>query len=363
MRIRRVEAWAESFELADPYTIAYESVDRATNVFLRLIPDSGPVGVGCAAPDGAVTGESADSALRAVGDLVEPVLLGMDPLRTALVMERLRKPLRGHPSVRAAVDMAVLDIVGKQAGMPLWKMLGGFRERIKTSVTIGILPVQETVARARMRVQEGFRCLKIKGGTDIDLDIERLLMVREAVGRRIDLRFDANQGFSVKQSVEFIRRTAAAKLQLIEQPTPRNAPEMMAQISQKVDIPVMADESLVSLRDAFRLAKDDLVDMVNIKLMKVGGISEALHVNSVARAAGFEVMVGCMDESGLAIAAGLHFALARPNVVFADLDGHLDLIGDPAAGAVRLCDGYLSPTGRPGLGFDLDSGRGSPRPP
>jgi L-Ala-D/L-Glu epimerase len=355
MRIGRVECWPVVMRLGEPYTIAYETVCTTTNIFLRIETDAGLVGYGCAAPDEHVTGETAETVLHALERVAEPVLLGNDPLRIGLWMEQLSRELPTQPSARAAVDLALHDLLGKTAGLPLWKILGGYRESIRTSVTIGILPEDETLDRARRWMARGFTCLKLKGGMDVAGDVARVRKVREAVGPGVELRFDANQGYTVAQALSFIDQVRPANLELFEQPTSRHEPDLLGSVTRGVSLPVMADESLMTLCDAFRLASRELADMVNVKLMKVGGLSEALQINGVAKSAGLEVMVGCLDESALGIAAGLHFALARGNVTYADLDGHFDLMGDPAADAVIVREGTLSATERPGLGFDLAS--------
>jgi L-alanine-DL-glutamate epimerase-like enolase superfamily enzyme len=356
MRIARIETWPVEMKLAQPYTIAYETIEKTTNIFIRLETNTGLVGFGCAAPDEPVTGETPTGVLSALNDVAAPLLKNTDPLRRTRLLLKIKQQLPNRPSVRAAVDMALHDLLGKAAGLPLWRLLGGFRDRIVTSVTIGILSVEETVEQARELVRMGFRAIKIKTGSRLEEDIEKVLRVREAVGKTVGLRCDANQGYSVPDALEFVRRTREAKIELLEQPTHRDQPDMLGRVVADAPIPVMADESLMSLRDAFSLARRELADMVNVKLMKVGGIDEALQINAVALSARLEVMVGCMDESALAIAAGLHYALGRPNVVYADLDGHLDLIGDPFADSVVLKNGYLYPTDAPGLGATFDGG-------
>jgi L-Ala-D/L-Glu epimerase len=355
MRITGVEAWLVTMRLSRPYTASYDTIEDTTNVFLRIVTDRRLVGYGCAAPDEHSTGETTNAMLETIRTVVEPILKGADPLRPALLLEMLRPVLEEEPSIRAAVDMALLDIMGKKSDLPLWKLLGGYRDRMMTSVTIGILSEKETVAQAREWVARGFRILKLKGGINVEADVARVFKIRETAGDGVAIRFDANEGYSLEQALWFIDQTAAANLELLEQPTHKGLLDMLGQVTRQGSIPVMADESLATLRDAFRLARNDLVDMLNVKLMKVGGIGVAQQINAVAKSARLEVMVGCLDESALGIAAGLHFALADRNVAYADLDGHLDLTGDPAAGAVYIEDGTLFPSEKPGLGFDLPS--------
>lgn len=350
MRILRMEVWHHEMPLRTPYAIAFQAVTRATNIFVRVVTDSRLVGYGCAAPEPDITGDSPDEVQAALEGGCDE-LTGQDPLRIAWLMERLSGPLANLPSARAAIDMALHDLLGKVANLPLWKLLGGYRECIATSITIGIMEAEPTVAAAREYAAQGFKALKLKGGLDAREDAERVQAVRRAVGPNVQIRFDANQGYTMADAIEFFEGTRTAGVELLEQPTPQGQPDLLGRVTRAVRIPVMADESLMSLRDAFRLAQAGLMDMANVKLMKVGGLSEALQVNAVARSAGLEVMVGCMDESALAIAAGLHFSLARPNVVYADLDGHIDLLDDPFASSVILTNGVLYPTHHPGLGW------------
>jgi L-alanine-DL-glutamate epimerase-like enolase superfamily enzyme len=350
MKITRIAAWKVALPLAEAYTLSYGTVSTAENVFLRLETDGAAVGYGCAAPDPAVTGETAEAVLGVLDGPVRDVLSGADPLRSARCTRRLRRPLSGFPAALAAVDMALYDLLGQAAGMPLYQILGGFRTRMKTSVTIGIRSPEETLEKAREWMARGFTVLKIKGGIDVDADVAVLRRLREALGPAVRLRFDANRGYTLSEAERFFRRARGLRLECLEQPVSREELDVLEPPAGRGTMPLMADESLMGAADVYRLAASGNVAMVNIKLMKAGGIRPSLRVAAAARAAGLRVMVGCMDEAALGIAAGLHLALGTPDVTLLDLDGHLDLLEDPTAGAVLLRNGFLMPAPRPGLG-------------
>jgi L-alanine-DL-glutamate epimerase-like enolase superfamily enzyme len=351
MEIKDSRCLAKTLRLKEPYSIAYESVDKVDNIFLSLSTSNGYHGWGCAAPVKSITNESTQDVLDSFTNTIEPFLKGEDVFRYVYLMENLKKQIPGKPSALAMVDMALHDLLSQKAGVPLFKFLGGYRLSIPTSITIGIMPISDTLAHAKSHVKRGFKILKIKGGKNVSEDIEKINRIRETVGRQIKIRFDANQGYTVDDSIKFIKGTHHTAIELFEQPTPKSHLEQLAQVANKTSIPVMADESLLTLKDVFRLSKGHYTDLINIKLMKTGGILEGMHVNSVAKAAGIHAMVGCMDESALGIAAGLHFALSRPNIKYADLDGHFDIINDPFEGLLKIQKGVLIPPAAIGLGW------------
>ncbi len=349
MKITKVSYERLELSLSSPYTIAYETVSGATNFILKVETDKGLVGYGCAAPEPTVTRETPDEVEQNIKSSIIPFLLGRNPFMLSETLEGLKTLLSVKSSALAMVDMALLDIVSKKMEVPLYQFLGGYRNSIPTSITIGILPLEETLKIASEYIAQGFFILKIKGGLSLEKDIEKMVCLREKFPN-IKLRFDGNQGYSVEDAIAFFTSTKDIGIEIFEQPTKVGNGEKLGLVSQKVGIPVMADEGIKSLQDVFRLAQNNFVDMVNIKLMKVGGIIEGMHINSVAKSANIDVMVGCIDECRLGISAGLHFALSRPNIKYADLDGHLDMTNDPFKNLFKLEKGILYPTENPGLG-------------
>jgi len=353
MRIARIETWREDIPLTRPYEIAFRRTDAVGNAFVRLIPEKGQAGLGCAAPEHHVTGETLDDCVAAL-DVAQ-----LDWLQGADVRElpRLLRELAGHlpdaPAARAAIDMALHDLLARQLEIPLVRLLGQCHDQLPTSITIGIMSLEETLEEAREYWERGFRHLKVKTGQDVESDISRLQALRERYGQQIHIRVDPNQGYDETALLHFLKETADCNLEFVEQPLPV-AHDMRA-LPRWVQDQLAADESLLSPDDALRLAAPPRAcGIFNIKLMKCGGLGPARRIGEMGELAGIDLMWGCMDESRISIAAALHAALAAPNTRYLDLDGHLDLASDPARGGFSLEKGQLRPSMGPGLDVDLD---------
>ncbi|NKB88318.1 MAG: dipeptide epimerase [Acidobacteria bacterium] len=351
MRIADAEFWSHDFELAEPYTIAYQTYDRATNYFVQLTDTSGLSGYGCASPAEEVTGESFSDCASALDDacLVLPGITSLEQLRGA-------DDLESPPAATAAIEMAWLDLAARQQRIPLHAFLGAEAKPMPTSITIGISGLAETRARGADFVKRGFRALKVKGGRDVELDVARMLALREDLGVAIDLRFDANEGYDLPAAIRFLDATRVAALSVVEQPLSRDRVAEMAELRARASRAkgprpaLIADEAVLEEDDARPLVDAAAIDGAVIKLMKCGGIRAAQQIDSLASERGLRCMVSCMDEAALAIAAALSFALAAKCCVWIDLDGHLDLLNDPTTGALALSEGFLSPADGHGLG-------------
>ena len=232
-------------------------------------------------------------------------------------------------------------------------MLGPYRGRVATSITIGIENEEKTCALSREWIQKGFRILKIKGGIDWEADVARLRKVRELVGKDVVIRFDANQGYDLNAAIKFSMAVVDVNIEFIEQPTPKHERSSLSELS-RLGICVMADEALLTFDDAYQLHHVHGVDRMNVKLMKVGGVLPSQSILGWAEEKKIKVMLGCMDESALSISAALAVALSEPSVSYVDLDGHIGLLGDPFSECVRLDNGDLIPNDAPGLGYELE---------
>jgi len=352
--ITAITATRVSIPLAEPFVISLGTIDSADNVVVRVETDAGITGFGEGAPTPFVTGETIDTVEAAVRFLA-PAVLGQNPFAIDAIHRAMDRLLVGNGSAKAALDIAVYDIMAQAAGQPLFQYLGGSTAAVETDMTIGIGQPETMAATAAKLVAEGFRQIKIKAGADDAQDKAAIAAIRQAAPEA-HLKVDANQGWSAGQALGMLGYYQRYGVGAVEQPLPAWDVEGLAWVRARSPIPIMADEACFTPHDASRIVRLEAADVINIKLMKCGGIYPALQINAIAQAAGVRCMLGCMLESRLAIAAGAHLVAAQPNFIYADLDSFRDFDDSSLVTAGFDFDlPYIRLSQTPGLGVSVQT--------
>lgn len=354
MKIKNIEAKIFELKLQKPVKVAIGEITHGETVIVKVTTDSGLVGYGEGAGIPFITGESCETVLGAVNILSEK-LIGYDPWAIVDIHTVMDAALMHNTSAKAAIDIALYDIMGKDANLPLYRLLGGVESKVETDKTISIDRPDIMCSEAKDLVARGFNHIKLKAGLDSKADIQVIKAIRESVGSSIGIKVDANQGWSVSQAIETITDMGNYGVQAVEQPVPYWDIDGFAYIRSKVSVPIMADESCFSPYDAARLIKADAVDMINIKLMKSCGLHKAMEIEAISRAAGVRCMLGCMMESRVAISAAAALVAARDNIIYGDLDSPMFLTEHPAIHGGFKQDGpFYSLGDEPGHGVEVD---------
>ena len=386
MQIIRAEVTPVDLKLKQPARMAgLPEITHLMAVFVRLETRQGQTAWGCTIAHPALTGEKPEDVLRIC---LECAVLAPDlhPLNIEFALGELAAKTGAFPGASSpgsggasppgaggasppgagrasrpgaggalcAFDLALHDLLSLAAGMPLYRILGGYRNRIQTSVTVPLAPVDESVELACERAGRGFRILKIKGGLVPEEDVQRVQAIHRVLPHHT-LRLDADGGYTVREALD-VARALSGMIEMLEQPTPADDLPGLRQVKELSPVPILADQSLKGPASALELAATRSVDGLSIKLATCGGLRCARQIDAIARAARLATMVSCFIEPALLISAGLSLALSSPNVRYGDLDGYLDLADDPSQAGFTLEDGWLIASEVPGLGYRVELG-------
>ncbi len=352
MQIIKAEVIPVDLKLRHPVRMAgVPRIDGVTAVFIHLITREGRDAWGCGVAHPDLNDQHPNEVLKACHKAAEMVP-DLHPLDIEYSLSKLMPILQTLPAALCAFDLAFHDLLGLAAGMPLYRLLGGFRNKIQTSATVPLAGVEESVEIAQMRARNGFRMLKIKGGIDPQEDIQRVRAIHRALPEII-LRLDADGGYTVQEALD-VSHLLGDRLEMLEQPTAIGDLDGLLQVTRHSKLPVLADQCISGPKSALDLVIDHYADGFSIKIGACGGLNHARQMDGVARAVGLVMMVSCLIEPSLLTAAGLSFALSSPSIAYADLDGYIDLENDPTIPGFQLKDGWLVATDVPGLGCTVE---------
>jgi len=352
MKITEVRLGMISVPLRVPFKTALRTVNSVEDVVVEIRTDTGAVGYGEAPPTGAVTGDTTGAIIGALQDHLIKTIVGRDVDDFEDLMKAVQKCVMHNTSAKAAVDMALWDLYGQLYKIPVYKMLGGSRRQIVTDITISVNDPEEMARDAMNAIGRGYETLKVKVGANPALDVARLAAVRKAIGPDYQIRIDANQAWTPKQAVRILNQMQEKGLDIefVEQPVTALDFEGMKYVTERSYVPVLADESVFSPDDALKIMQMRAADLVNIKLMKCGGIYNALKIASAAEVYGVECMIGCMLEAKISVNAAVHLACAKQIITKIDLDGPVLCSEDPVIGGAVFNEKLITVSDEPGLG-------------
>ena len=360
MKITKVRLGRISVPLRTPFKTALRTVNSVEDVIVEIHTDTGHIGYGEAPPTGVITGDTTGAIIGAIQDHIGKLILGREVDEFEDLLQLVQKSMVHNSSAKAAVDMALWDLYGQLYNIPVHKLMGGSKKQIITDLTISVNDPEVMVKDALDAVARGYDCLKMKVGVSPELDVARLSAVRKAVGSDITIRIDANQAWTPKQAVKILNsmQDQGLDIELVEQPVKAHDFEGLKYVTERSYVPVLADESVFSPEDAMTIMKMGAADLINIKLMKCGGLYNALKIASAAEVFGVECMIGCMLEAKIAVNAAVHLACARNIITKVDLDGPVLCSEDPIIGGAQFNEKIITVSDEPGLGIKgIEPGR------
>lgn len=353
MKIKKIEVFGLKLDLQKPFIVSYDSYDDMPVILTRMETEDGFVGWGEAVPDQHVTGETWDSTFEIIRHELTPLVINEPPFNVNRIHQKMNEQMHGVPAAKAAIDLALYDLMGKITHQPVYRLIGGqAHENLDIPNVISILAPEEMAAEAKEIAEKGLHHVKIKVGTDPETDIERIRSVRSVLPEHIKLRVDANQGWTANEAIYIIEQTRDCKVEWYEQPTKAGDHEAMAEVRHATHANIMADESIHQAADLINLAKLRGADYINIKLMKTGGIYPALQLANLAAALGLPCQVGSMVESAVATMAGAHLSFSQHIIHSNEMVGPVMFKEDVAQTEYR--DGKIMVPDRPGFGIDVD---------
>lgn len=353
MKIKQVEVFGLEIDLKVPFIISYDRYDVMPTILTRIETESGIVGWGEAVPDQHVTGETWDSTIEIIHHELASLVIGESPFNINLIHKKMNEKIKDVPGAKAAIDLALYDLMGKISKQPVYRLIGGkSHKKLDIPQVISILSPKEMAKEAKEYVDQGFKHVKIKVGTDPDTDIKRIRMVREVLPNDVQLRVDANQGWTVNEAIYVIRQTQDCQVDWYEQPTKAGDHEALAEVRKATNVNIMADESVHQMSDLIDIMRVRGADYINIKLMKTGGIYPALQLANLAESYRVPCQVGSMVETAIGTMAGAHLSISQHIIHSNEMVGPLMFKEDVAKTDYQ--DGTLVVQDRPGFGIDVD---------